>query len=72
MQRVYDTVRFAIFETLLALTIFRQELAPYILAMFVGLLMLKAFHVLLDTRVENVRRARSSRPATASTRLRTV
>ncbi len=54
-QRVYDTVRFAILETCLALTIFRAELSPYILSLFVGLLMLKAFHVLLDTRVENVR-----------------
>ena len=56
-QRMYDSLRFAILEICLALTIFREELSPRVIALFVGLLVFKAFHVLVDARMENVRAA---------------
>jgi len=49
---VWDNSRYAITETCLALTIFREELNLRVAIMFTGLLFSKIFHWLCDSRVE--------------------
>ena len=54
VEILYDNARYAITETCLALTIFREELNSKILALFTALLFSKSFHWLCQSRVEYV------------------
>ena len=55
MERAQEALRFAIPETCIALTIFREELTARVCGLFLALLMSKFFHVLVDCRVGCVR-----------------
>eukprot|EP00605_Chrysophyceae_sp_TOSAG23-4_P001480 GSChrysophyteH1.ASY1.ANO1.1617.1 assembled CDS len=52
MEMLADRAKFTIVETCLALTIFRNELTPPIIALFGGLLFLNAFHWLAKSRID--------------------
>lgn len=54
-QRLQERGWFAVTETLLALTIFKDDFDSSFALLFVGLLFLKAFHWLASDRVEMVR-----------------
>ena len=54
VELLFDRAKYTITETCLALTIFRNELSPPILAMFGALLFLKAFHWLSKSRVDHL------------------
>lgn len=54
-QRLQERGWFAVTETLLALTIFREEFDTYFILFFVSLLFLKVFHWLIADRIEIVR-----------------
>ena len=54
VELLFDRAKYAITETCLALTIFRNELTPPILALFGALLFLKAFHWLSKSRVDHL------------------
>lgn len=54
LEIVYESSRFAITETCLALTIFREELDLRVMVLFTLLLILKIFHWLSQARVEHV------------------
>lgn len=56
IQRLQERAWFAVTETLLALTIFRQDFDSSFVVLFVSLLFLKVFHWLAADRVEAVRR----------------
>lgn len=49
-----QNAKYAITDTCLALTIFRQELDMKVVALFTALLFVKIFHWLAEMRVENV------------------
>lgn len=53
-QRLQERGWFAITETLLALTIFKDDFESTFVLLFVGLLFLKVFHWLASDRVEMV------------------
>lgn len=55
-QRLSERSWYAITETLLALTIFRDEFDTSFIVLFVSLLFVKVFHWLSQDRVELVRR----------------
>ncbi len=59
-QRLQERGWFAATETLLALTIFKDDFESTFVALCVGLLFLKVFHWLASDRVEMVRRNRHS------------
>lgn len=52
VERLYERTRDAVMETCLAMTIFREEFNARFVAMFVGLLFVKAFHWLYTDRVQ--------------------
>ncbi|CAM9684419.1 unnamed protein product [Chrysoparadoxa australica] len=54
LEILYENSRFAVTETCLALTIFREELDTKILVLFTTLLFFKAFHWLAAARVEHI------------------
>lgn len=54
VEILYDNARYAITETCLALTIFREELTTRVLTLFTALLFSKSFHWLCQSRVEYV------------------
>lgn len=58
MQLLHENVRYAITETCLALTIFRDEINFHVVVLFTSLVFLKVFHWLAQSRIEFVRRAR--------------
>ncbi|CAN0031911.1 unnamed protein product, partial [Phaeothamnion confervicola] len=68
VEILYENSRFAVTETCLALTIFREEITGRVLAMFTGLLFVKAFHWLVQARVEHIEQSEAQR-ATAHVRL---
>jgi len=55
-QRLQERAWFSVTETLLALTIFRDDFDSSFIVLFVSLLFLKVFHWLAADRVEAVRR----------------
>ena len=55
IERVNDSIRFTIPEVFIALTLFREELSLRVLALFIGLLVFKFFHVVVDERLNHVR-----------------
>ena len=55
LERLHERVWYTITESLLALTIFRDELDTLFVIRFVTLLFLKIFHWLAADRVESVR-----------------
>ncbi|KAJ1454849.1 hypothetical protein M885DRAFT_587932 [Pelagophyceae sp. CCMP2097] len=57
VELLYENARYAITETCLALTIFREELTARVFALFSALLFAKVFHWLANSRVEHVERA---------------
>jgi len=54
VELLYDNARYAVTETCLALTIFREELTVRVLTLFTALLFSKSFHWLCQSRVEYV------------------
>jgi E3 ubiquitin-protein ligase synoviolin len=54
VELLYESSRFAIMETCLALTIFREELSARVVTLFTALLFFKAFHWLARARVEHI------------------
>ena len=54
LDALYDNARFAVTETCLALTIFREELSARMAVLFTALLFFKCFHWLVERRVEFV------------------
>lgn len=52
IELLYERAKYTITETCLALTIFRNELSPPIIALFGALLFLKAFHWLASSRID--------------------
>ena len=73
MELLYDNARYAITETCLALTIFREELTARVFTLFTVLLFCKAFHWLVQSRVEHIEQAGwSRRTACANRSLRGV
>ena len=52
LDRLYDNSRYAVTETCLALTIFREELSVRLATLFTALLFLKSFHWLCEARLE--------------------
>ncbi len=54
VELLYDNARYAVTETCLALTIFREELTTRVLTLFTALLFSKSFHWLCQSRVEYV------------------
>mmetsp|Transcript_75348 Transcript_75348/g.214284 ORF Transcript_75348/g.214284 Transcript_75348/m.214284 type:complete len:329 (-) Transcript_75348:68-1054(-) len=57
VEILYDNARYAITETCLALTIFREELSIRVFALFTALLFSKVFHWLSHSRMEFVEQA---------------
>lgn len=60
MQSIYDHARFALTETCLALTIFREELSVKVLALFTSLLLVKMFHWMAHLRVDQISRVENA------------
>ena len=54
LQRLQERGWFAVTETLLALTIFRDEFDTTFIVLFISLLFLKVFHWLAQDRIELV------------------
>ncbi|CAN0329183.1 unnamed protein product, partial [Hapterophycus canaliculatus] len=54
---MYENARYAFTETCLALTVFRGDLTSATVALFVQLLLIKAFHWLSRARVEHLEQA---------------
>jgi len=52
VEMLYDRFKYSITETLLALTIFRNELSPYVILFFGALLFIKSFHWLAKSRID--------------------
>lgn len=69
-QRVEDNLRFAIPETCLALTIFREELGVRVVSLFALVLLSKFFHWIMSVRIEQVRAVRVLHPPPHTLRLR--
>ncbi|KAJ8598672.1 hypothetical protein CTAYLR_003087 [Chrysophaeum taylorii] len=57
VELLYENVRYAITETCLALTIFREELTTRVFALFTALLFSKVFHWLAGSRVDYLEHA---------------
>lgn len=57
VELLYDNARYAITETCLALTIFREELTVRVFCLFTGLLFAKVFHWLVGSRVDYLEHA---------------
>lgn len=55
VQLLHENVRYAITETCLALTIFRDEINFHVVVLFTSLVFLKVFHWLAQSRIEFVR-----------------
>ena len=60
VELLYDNARYAVTETCLALTIFREELTARVFTLFTALLFCKAFHWLVQVARRRAR-ARSRR-----------
>lgn len=54
LQLLHENVRYAITETCLALTIFREEINFHVMVLFTALVFLKIFHWLAQARIEFV------------------
>lgn len=54
-QLLHENVRYAVTETCLALTIFRDEINFHVVVLFTSLVFLKVFHWLAQSRIEFVR-----------------
>lgn len=67
VELLYENARYAITETCLALTIFREELTSRVLALFTALLFAKTFHWLVNSRVDYLEHAET--PLSAHIRL---
>eukprot|EP00629_Pelagomonadales_sp_RCC1024_P001250 CAMPEP_0119265278 /NCGR_PEP_ID=MMETSP1329-20130426/4133_1 /TAXON_ID=114041 /ORGANISM="Genus nov. species nov., Strain RCC1024" /LENGTH=303 /DNA_ID=CAMNT_0007265095 /DNA_START=133 /DNA_END=1041 /DNA_ORIENTATION=+ len=57
VELLYENARYAVTETCLALTIFREELSTRVFALFSFLLFAKVFHWLVKARVDHVEHA---------------
>lgn len=55
VQLLHENVRYAVTETCLALTIFRDEINFHVVVLFTALVFLKVFHWLAQSRIEFVR-----------------
>lgn len=55
VELLHENVRYAVTETCLALTIFRDEINARVVALFAALVFAKAFHWLAQARLEFVR-----------------
>lgn len=55
IERVNEQVKFMLLETLVALTVFREELTMHTTALFALLLFNKFFHLVTERRVDVVR-----------------
>mmetsp|Transcript_7400 Transcript_7400/g.9388 ORF Transcript_7400/g.9388 Transcript_7400/m.9388 type:complete len:591 (-) Transcript_7400:185-1957(-) len=64
VELLYENARYAITETCLALTIFREELTTRVLALFTALLFAKVFHWLASSRVDYLEHADRVSPST--------
>lgn len=52
VELLHENVRYAVTETCLALTIFRDEISFYVIVLFTALVFLKIFHWLSQSRIE--------------------
>lgn len=59
IEELVQNSKYAITETMLALTIFREELNLKLLMLFTGLLFMKIFHWLAAMRVESIARSQA-------------
>jgi len=57
VELLHENARYAVTETCLALTVFREELTTRVFALFTALLFAKVFHWLAHARVEHVEHA---------------
>mmetsp|Transcript_18272 Transcript_18272/g.57094 ORF Transcript_18272/g.57094 Transcript_18272/m.57094 type:complete len:445 (+) Transcript_18272:2620-3954(+) len=57
VELLHENARYAVTETCLALTIFREELTTRVFALFTALLFAKVFHWLAQARVEHIEHA---------------
>ena len=69
MELIIEKAKYTITETLLALTIFRNELSPPVIMMFIGLIVVKLLHKLSKCRLEYLEQIM---PVATSTQLRVI
>ncbi len=55
LQRVNDHVKFVLLETMIVLTVFREDMSARVVALFALLLFSKFFHTVAECRVEQVK-----------------
>jgi len=65
VELLHENARYAITETCLALTTFREELTMRVAALFTALLFAKAFHWLAQSRIEHIETAEAVRAENA-------